>query len=76
MLASWLRLVATYRNIINGLKLFAAIEGEDAHVPGADHDVIYGPELEEGQLTQEQLAQLEEWGWHLSEESGGWQHFV
>ena len=78
--------MASIRSIIEGLEILAktaqvpkglAEKGETdtrmAHISGAEHDIIFGPECEP---TQEEASRLEELGWHLCSETGLWSRFV
>jgi hypothetical protein len=67
--------MATYSNVIAGLRLFASKAGDETHVGGADHDVIYGAPLDV-ELTARELELLESWGWHKSQECDCWCCFV
>lgn len=67
--------MARYSDVIAGLQLFASKEKPNAHMGGAEHDVIFGAPLTV-QLTEEEIKQLEEWGWHQDTEIDCWTHFV
>lgn len=72
--------MATYNDIINGLKLFAEKQedGEEEQLGGADHDIIFGPssDMLVCDFTDEEEEQLDMWGWFFSEEHDCWAHFV
>lgn len=70
--------MATYSDIINGLKLFASHQedGEEEPLGGADHDIIFGPCTEEIEMSDEEKKQLEKWGWFCSKEHHCWCHYV
>ncbi len=67
--------MATYKDVISGLELFASKVGSDKHLPGADHDVIFGPSLDVS-LTEEEQAKLEMWGWAKDGQYDCWRRFA
>lgn len=83
--------MASYKEIIEGLQILATYdeEGLDAHIGGAEHDVIYaGPfegdveEDDEGNpkpgttvVSDEHAKRLRELGWHISSETDSWARF-
>ena len=67
--------MAKYSDVINGLSLFLELHG-DKHGVCAEHDILYAGHCEEGQLTDQQRGQLEEWGWHYDSTIDSWARFV
>lgn len=72
--------------IVEGLEILAktasvprvlAEKGETdtrtAHIGGAGHDVIWGPQASP---SPEDVSRLEELGWHLDSEAEVWSRFV
>lgn len=68
--------MATYEDVINGLELFAKIEGRSKHGPSAEHDELWAGTVTPEELTQYQRDDLEAWGWDYDEEVGSWRRFV
>jgi len=69
--------MATYREVIEGLKLLAPLNGgQDTSIPGAEHDVIFGGDVPSPEHDKALADHLEELGWHWSQEFGCWCHFV
>lgn len=69
--------MATYNEIIRGLDIFARYthNGHEAHLGGADHDVIYGLPLIVN-VSDVDAARLEELGWHRNKSADCWVHYV
>lgn len=78
--------MASIAEVVEGLEILAktasvpiglAEQGETdrrtAHIGGANHDIIWGPNAEP---SEEDQARLEELGWHFDEESNCWSRFV
>ena len=63
--------MATYNQLIEGMKIFAQHEGINASVGGASHDVIFGPHSSV-QLTPQEIDHLNILGWTLSNEYDCW----
>ena len=68
-------------DIIKGLEILCkyADRGTDAHIGGAEHDVIYGVEVDNSRVTDEDLETLDRHGWLCGEARGddeGWFHFA
>ena len=72
--------MATINDVVKGLRIFAKYEkkGMEAHMGGADHDVIYGSSgiIKQEDFSIEDQAELLEAGWHWSDENGCWCRFV
>ena len=68
--------MATSNQIIEGLKILALYNshGLNAHLGGADHDIIYGIPTDT-ELSVEDAAKMSELGWHFKGDEG-WQRFV
>ena len=65
--------MATLRNLIDGIAIIAKYrhDGLDSHGIQAEHDEIYcGPD-DEAVVSPEDIAKLEELGWHDDRESSG-----
>ena len=65
-------------DIIKGLQILAKYAEEDAHIGGAEHDVIYGPPTM-GEISPEDREKLRESRWHEGEDEDeglGWYHFA
>lgn len=67
--------MATYNEIIEGLKIQAkyVANGLEAHIGGAEHDVIYG--MVGIVVSDDDRVRLEALGWYLDSDEQ-WQHFV
>lgn len=78
--------MATIRDIVEGLEILAktatvppglAEKGETdrrtAHLAGADHDILFGPECNPTEKDVESLKQL---GWHFDEDEYLWARFI
>ncbi len=77
--------MASIKSIVEGLEILAntakvpawlAEDGETdrrmAHIGGADHDIIWGPEADP---SAEDIERLEELGWHMCSGAGVWSRF-
>lgn len=77
--------MASIKSIVEGLGILAktaevpaglAEDGETdrrtAHIGGADHDIIWGPEADP---SADDIERLEELGWHFSSECQVWSLF-
>lgn len=77
--------MASIKSIVEGLEILAktaevpaglAEDGETdrrtAHIGGAEHDIIFGPEADP---SAEDVERLEELGWHWSAEYDAWSLF-
>lgn len=66
-----------YRNLIAGANIFAKYEegGLDEHLGGADHDVIFFAH-QDLEISEEDLAVLDELGFHISDEYDCWICYV
>jgi hypothetical protein len=67
--------MATYSDLIKGLTIFQAHEG-DKHIGGAEHDIIYVSTVEPSKLSEAQLKDLEEAGFHWDEDNECWVHYA
>lgn len=78
--------MASIAEVVEGLEILAktasvpaglAEQGETdtrtAHVGGAEHDILYGPEADP---SAEDVERLEELGWHRDSEVSCWARFV
>ena len=78
--------MASIAEVVEGLEILAktasvplglAEKGENdrrtAHLGGADHDVIWGPDADP---SDEDKTRLEQLGWHFDEELDCWSRFV
>lgn len=78
--------MASVAEVVEGLEILAktaivpaglAEKGETdtrtSQLGGADHDIIYGPESDP---SQEDIARLDELGWHFDSDADGWAVFV
>jgi hypothetical protein len=78
--------MASIKDVVEGLEIlaktakvpvFLAEQGSSdrrlAHLGGASHDVIWGPEADP---SEEDEARLDELGWHFNNESDCWSRFV
>jgi hypothetical protein len=78
--------MASIAEVVEGLEILAktasvplglAEKGENdrrtAHLGGADHDVIWGPDADP---SDEDKTRLEQLGWHFDEELDCWSLFV
>jgi hypothetical protein len=78
--------MASIKDVIEGLEILAktatipvflaeqgSTDRREAHLGGASHDVIWGPEADP---SEEDKAMLDELGWHFDSESGCWARFV
>lgn len=74
--------MARASDIIKGLTILAKYvdKGIDAHIGGADHDIIFGTmdnhDENENPISAEDTKSLESAGWHKDGEYGGWSCFV
>lgn len=77
--------MASIKSIVEGLEILAKTAkvpaglAEDvetdrrtAHIGGADHDIIWGPEADP---SVEDIERLEALGWHFSSECQVWSRF-
>lgn len=62
----------TIGSLAKGLTILAKYTGDDSYGVGAEHDVLYGPEVE---VSAEDRTTLEALGWFINED-GSWQAFV
>ena len=71
--------MATMQDIADGFAVLSKYEkeGMQAHIGGASHDIIFGSTAftPEG-MSAEDVAKLDELGWHWSDEYDCWCHFV
>jgi hypothetical protein len=78
--------MASIKDVIEGLQILAktaavpiflaehgSTDRRQAHLGGASHDVIWGPEANP---SEEDKTRLDELGWHFDNESGCWSRFV
>ena len=70
--------MAKVSDIIKGLQILCkyADKGEETHLGGADHDIIYSPVSIHQTFSEEDLDSLDALGWHRDEEVGCWANFV
>lgn len=68
--------MATYRDVMTGLEIFAKHEKPSAQVICAAHEQIWAGELPEGELSGSDLAALDGAGWFWDETAGSWSRFV
>ncbi len=70
--------MASATDIIEGLTILSQYtnDGLDSQVGGASHDVIFGPCVDEDEVSVRHLTQLREFGWHYSSEFDCWARFV
>lgn len=71
--------MASYRDVIGGLRIFARLDpkGEEAHGVCAEHDEIYsGHDFPPEKLSTEDAADLERFGWTWDAEIDGWRRYV
>jgi hypothetical protein len=70
--------MATINDIVKGFRLLAKYEkeGMEAHIGGADHDVIFGSNTKQEDIDICDQAELMEAGWHWSREYDCWCCFV
>lgn len=71
--------MAEIAKVITGLVILAKYndQGQTAHLQGAEHDIIYGPSLDENaQMSAQDHQALQEAGWHWDEEWESWAHFA
>lgn len=74
--------MASIKDICDGLEILAkyvkpmdgGATGRDVHLGGADHDVIWGPEIV-GPLNEADRITINDLGWHYSDENECWSHF-
>ena len=78
--------MASISEVVEGLEILAktakvpaglAEKGETdtrtAHIGGANHDIIYGPDCDP---SPEDIKRLEELGWHVDSDTDCWSRFV
>lgn len=78
--------MASIAEVVEGLEILAktasvprglAIKGETdtrtAHLGGADHDIIWGPEANPSDADKKRLEEI---GWHFDLETERWARFV
>lgn len=68
--------MASYAQIIKGLEIFAAIEGEDKHNIDAEHDVIYAGNALNPSDRPVAAEELEKLGWKWDDSVHSWRHFT
>ena len=67
--------MATYVELIDGLKILSGYDGEDSQGVSAEHDVIYsGPGTD--QLRSEDVKTLEDLGWYYDVSLECWAHYT
>lgn len=68
--------MASYKQIIGGLTILAKYDkdGFDGHIGGADHDIVYGSQVDPKNMSEEDKNTLEDLRWHFDEDNG-WSHF-
>lgn len=61
--------MAKFFSLVSGLQILSSYtkKGMEEHIGGADHDIIWGADV---QVSIEDAAQLKELGWHFDEETG------
>lgn len=75
-LVEGLEILSKTAKIPKGLAEKGETDRRTAQVGGADHDIVYGPELET-EPSAEDIERLEELGWHQSSEADDcWSRFV
>ena len=66
--------MASVDDIVEGLLILKRYARDGAHIGGAGHDIIHGPELARPLLMPDE-HRLEELGWHVDEWSNLWSRF-
>jgi hypothetical protein len=56
-----------------GLAETGETDTRTAHLGGAEHDILYGPQADPSLEDRQRLAEL---GWHYDVEVDGWARFV
>jgi len=78
--------MASIRDIIEGLEILAktaktplglaeqgVTDTRQAHLGGADHDIIWGPKADPNEQDKDRLDEL---GWHFDDRADCWARFV
>lgn len=78
--------MASVAEVVEGLEILAKTaviprllaesgetDGRKAHLGGAEHDIIWGPDADP---SDEDKERLEELGWHFDEQSDCWSRYV
>lgn len=70
--------MAKVSDIIKGLQLLSkyADDGEETHLGGADHDIIYSHVGGDTVVAPEDIVSLEKLGWHWDDDVDCWANFV
>lgn len=68
-----LEILAKTASVPRGLAEKGETDRRTAHIGGANHDIIWGPDADP---SDEDKARLEELGWHFDQESDCWARFV
>ena len=68
-----LEILAKTANVPRGLAEKGETDKKTAHIGGASHDIIWGPE---SNPSPEDIERLDELGWHFCSENDVWSRFV
>jgi len=68
-----LEILAKTADVPRGLAEDGETDTRTAHLGGAEHDILWGPQANP---SEEDKQRLEELGWHYDVESNGWARFV
>lgn len=68
-----LEILAKTASVPRGLAENGETDTRTAHLGGANHDIIWGPEADP---SDEDKKRLDELGWHFDSESDCWSRFV
>jgi hypothetical protein len=66
--------MARVSDVIQGLQIIQKYCRQDVHLNGAEHDVIYAPDLDQP-MTEEDAAQMDALGWHLDDGAEVWARY-
>jgi hypothetical protein len=63
-------------DIVEGLKILAkyAPKGLEEHIGGANHDIIFGLDIDQATIPDEDIILLDRHGWFYRADEG-WVHF-
>lgn len=68
-----LEILAKTADVPRGLADAGETDTRTAHLGGAEHDILWGPQANP---SEEDRTRLEQLGWHYDVESNGWARFV
>jgi hypothetical protein len=68
--------MASYRDVITGLRIFALHDGEEQHGLSAEHGKIYAGHVRPDELSEAEAKALDEAGWTWCKEYECWRRYA